>query len=71
MMNWDEIEANWLKFKGEIKERWGRLTDDDLDIINGRREQLLAEIQRKYAITEQEARQEIEEFLKKEHHTVR
>ncbi len=70
-MNWDEIEANWLKFKGEVKERWGRFTDDDLDVINGRREKLLGEIQRKYSITEQEAQEEVDEFLKKEHHVVR
>jgi len=70
-MNWDEIEANWLKFKGEIKERWGRLTDDDLDVISGKRDKLLGEIQRKYAIAEEEATEEIEEFLKKERHAVR
>jgi uncharacterized protein YjbJ (UPF0337 family) len=66
MMNWDEIEANWLKVKGEIKERWGRLTDDDIDIIAGKREKLAAEIQRKYAIAEDEANEEIEEFLRRE-----
>jgi uncharacterized protein YjbJ (UPF0337 family) len=66
MMNWDEIEANWLKVKGEIKERWGRLTDDDLDVISGKRDKLAAEIQRKYAIAEDEANEEIEEFLRRE-----
>jgi uncharacterized protein YjbJ (UPF0337 family) len=65
-MNWDEIQANWMKFKGEIKERWGRLTDDELDIINGRREQLAGEIQRKYSITREEADREIEDFLARE-----
>ena len=65
-MNWDEIEANWRKVKGEIKERWGRLTDDDLDIIEGKREKLAAEIQRKYAIAEDEVNEEIEEFLRRE-----
>jgi uncharacterized protein YjbJ (UPF0337 family) len=69
MMNWDEIEANWLKVKGEIKERWGRLTDDDLDVISGKREKLAAEIQRKYAIAEDEANKEIEEFLRRERTT--
>ena len=65
-MNWDEIEANWLKIKGEIKERWGRLTDDELDVIAGKREKLSAEIQRKYAIAEDEANEEIDEFLRRE-----
>jgi uncharacterized protein YjbJ (UPF0337 family) len=66
MMNWYEIEGNWKKFKGEIKQRWGRLTDDDLDIIEGKREKLSGEIQRKYAIKKEEAEEEIEDFLRKE-----
>ena len=36
-MNWDQVEGKWKQFKGEIKEKWGKLTDDDLDVINGRR----------------------------------
>jgi uncharacterized protein YjbJ (UPF0337 family) len=70
-MNWDEIEGNWLKFKGEIKERWGRLTDDDMDMINGRRDQLSGEIQRRYGITKEEANREIDEFLTRERTTTR
>jgi uncharacterized protein YjbJ (UPF0337 family) len=65
-MNWDEIEGNWKKFKGDIKERWGRLTDDDLDIIQGQREKLTGELQRKYGIAKEEAKEEIEDFLRKE-----
>jgi len=65
-MNWEEIQANWKKFRGEVKERWGRLTDDDLDVIAGRREQLSAEIQRKYAIAKDEADREVDEFFSRE-----
>ena len=65
-MNWDEIEGNWKKFRGDIKERWGRLTNDDLDVIQGRREKLAGELQRIYGIERQEAEAEIEDFLK--HH---
>lgn len=43
-MNWDRIEGNWKQFSGKVKERWGKLTDDDLDVINGRREQLEGKI---------------------------
>ena len=65
-MNWDEIEGNWKKFAGDIKVRWGRLTDDDLDIIQGQREKLSGELQRKYGIARDEAEEEIEDFLRKE-----
>jgi uncharacterized protein YjbJ (UPF0337 family) len=39
-MDWNRIEGNWKQFKGKAKEKWGRLTDDDLDVINGRQDQL-------------------------------
>ena len=65
-MNWEEIEANWLKFRGEVKERWGRLTDDDLDVIAGRRDKLSGEIQKKYAIAKDEADREVDEFFARE-----
>ena len=39
-MNWDRIEGNWKQAKGKIKEQWGKLTDDDLDVIAGRQDQL-------------------------------
>ena len=39
-MNWDRIEGDWKQFVGKVKEKWGKLTDDDLAAINGKREQL-------------------------------
>ena len=39
-MDWNRVEGNWKQFKGAAKEKWGKLTDDDLDVIEGRREQL-------------------------------
>lgn len=62
-MNWDQIEGKWTQFKGQLKQRWGRLTDDDLDVINGRREQLLGVLQERYGIAKQSAENEIKEFL--------
>jgi uncharacterized protein YjbJ (UPF0337 family) len=70
-MNWDEIEGNWKKFKGDIKERWGRLTDDNLDQIQGRRDKLAGELQRIYGIERDEADREIDDFLKRERQTTR
>jgi uncharacterized protein YjbJ (UPF0337 family) len=44
-MDWNQVEENWWEIKGRVKEKWGKLTDDDLNIINGRREQLEGKIQ--------------------------
>ena len=46
-MNWDRIEGNWKQVKGKVKEQWGKLTDDDIDVIAGKRDQLVGKIQRR------------------------
>jgi uncharacterized protein YjbJ (UPF0337 family) len=61
-MNWDLIEGKWTQFRGQVKEKWGKLTDDDLDKINGRREQLEGKIQQAYGKTKDEAKKEIDAF---------
>ena len=50
-MNWDQIEGNWKQFKGTAKGKWGKLTDDQLDVIAGKRDQLAGKIQEAYGIT--------------------
>ena len=62
-MNWDQVEGNWKQFKGEIRERWGRFTEDDVEVIKGRRAQLVGKLQEKYGILREEAEREIAEFL--------
>lgn len=62
-MNWDQVEGKWKQYKGEIKEKWGRLTDDDLDVINGKRQQLVGKIQQHYGIAREEAEEQTEEFV--------
>ena len=54
-MNHDRIEGNWKQIKGKVKEQWGKLTDDDLDVIAGKREQLLGRIQERHGISKEEA----------------
>lgn len=49
-MNWDVIEGNWKQFTGNAKEQWGKLTDDHLDVIAGKRDQLAGKIQEAYAL---------------------
>jgi uncharacterized protein YjbJ (UPF0337 family) len=63
LVNWDQIEGRWKQAKGAVKQRWGRLTDDDLDIINGQRDQLVGRIQERYGTTRENAEREIESWL--------
>jgi len=58
-MNWDRIEGNWKQFKGKAREQWGKLTNDHIDAINGRREVLAGKIQESYGITKDEAESQI------------
>jgi uncharacterized protein YjbJ (UPF0337 family) len=64
-MDWNRIEGNWKQFKGKIKEQWGHLTDDDLDKIGGRREQLEGKIQERAGVTKGAARKDVDDWLKK------
>ena len=61
-MDWNRVEGNWKQVKGKIKEKWGKLTDDDLDVINGRRDQLEGKIQERYGVTKAEARKQIDHW---------
>ena len=58
-MNWDTIEGNWKQAKGKIREQWGQLTDDDLDVVAGKRDQLVGAIQKRYGKTKDEVEQEL------------
>jgi uncharacterized protein YjbJ (UPF0337 family) len=40
-MNWDRVEGNWMQFKGKVQQKWGKLTNDDLDLVKGKRNELL------------------------------
>ncbi len=64
-MNKDTIEGSWKQFKGRVKEEWGKLTDDDLDIISGRREQLVGRLQERYGLEKSAAEKQIKEFEKR------
>jgi uncharacterized protein YjbJ (UPF0337 family) len=61
-MNWDIVEGNWKQFKGKVKARWGKLTDDHLDVIGGKRVQLSGKIQEAYGVTKDEAEKQIKSF---------
>lgn len=61
-MNWETIEGNWKQFKGKVKEQWGKLTDDDLDIIAGKKDQLIGKLQARYGYEKDQAMLEVDGF---------
>lgn len=61
-MNWDRIEGNWKQLKGQVHEKWGKLTNDHIDVVAGKREQLAGKIQEVYGIGKDEANRQIDEF---------
>lgn len=63
-MNWDQLEGNWKQFKGRVQQTWGKLTDDDLDFIDGKRVELVGKIQERHGITKEKAEQQIDEFTR-------
>jgi uncharacterized protein YjbJ (UPF0337 family) len=58
-MNKDTVEGNWKQLKGKVKEQWGKLTDDDFDIVAGKRDQLLGRIQERHGISRDEAEKQV------------
>jgi uncharacterized protein YjbJ (UPF0337 family) len=61
-MNWDRIEGNWKQVKGKVIEKWGKLTDDDFDVIKGKREQLAGKIQERYGVAKDVAESQVAEW---------
>jgi uncharacterized protein YjbJ (UPF0337 family) len=61
-MNWEQIRGNWEKAKGELKVRWGKLTDDDVAQIGGERDKLVGRLQELYGITKEEAEKQVDEI---------
>jgi uncharacterized protein YjbJ (UPF0337 family) len=59
---WDELEMNWLQLKGRVKQRWGRLTDYDLAVIDGIRDELIARLHQLYGRPREELEREVDEF---------
>jgi uncharacterized protein YjbJ (UPF0337 family) len=63
-MNWDQVQGKWTQVKGKAHEKWGKLTNDDLDVINGKREQFVGRLQERYGILKEEAEKQVDEFAK-------
>jgi uncharacterized protein YjbJ (UPF0337 family) len=61
-MNSDQLAGKWKQMKGSLKERWGKLTDDDIDVINGQEDQLVGKIQERYGIAREAAQKQVDEW---------
>ncbi len=61
-MNLDRIAGNWKQMKGALKERWGKLTDDELDRMSGQRDQLVGKIQERYGCARDDAENQVREW---------
>lgn len=62
-MNWDRIEGNWKQFSGKAQQQWGKLTNDDLDVVEGRRNELVGKIQERYGIAKDEAERQVDTWV--------
>ncbi|MDB6178629.1 CsbD family protein [Paracoccus sp. Z330] len=62
-MNWDIVQGKWQQLKGTAQEKWGELTNDDLDQIDGKKDQLAGKLQEKYGWTKEQAEQEIDNYF--------
>jgi uncharacterized protein YjbJ (UPF0337 family) len=63
-MNWDQVQGNWKQFAGKVKAKWGKLTDNDLTVVAGKRDQLSGILQKKYGYAKEQAEKELDEFSK-------
>jgi uncharacterized protein YjbJ (UPF0337 family) len=63
-MDWNRVEGNWKQAKGKVKEKWGKLTDDDLTTVNGKRDQLEGKIQERYGLAKDMVRKDVDDWLK-------
>jgi uncharacterized protein YjbJ (UPF0337 family) len=68
LMNWDQIQLDWMQFKAKVRKNWAKLTDEDLTRISGRREELVDRLQARYGFAKSEAEREIEAWMKAQRH---
>ncbi len=62
-MNWDQLEGKWKQVKGSVRAEWGKLTDDDLEQIAGKKDKLVGKLQQRYGFTKDEAEQQLDDWV--------
>ena len=63
-MNWDQVEGKWKEVKGRFREKFGKLTDDDLEVIGGKKDQLIGRLQQCYGYDKEEAEREVDDVMR-------
>ena len=63
-MNWDQVKGNWKQMTGQVKAKWGKLTDDDLTTAAGKRDELVGRIQARYGYAKEQAERELDDFTR-------
>jgi uncharacterized protein YjbJ (UPF0337 family) len=63
-MDWNQIQGQWKQVKGKAKAKWGKLTDDEIDIVEGRRDELVGKIQQRYGIAKDQAEKEVDDWMR-------
>ncbi|MDH3444701.1 MAG: CsbD family protein [Deltaproteobacteria bacterium] len=63
-MNWDQVSGQWTQLKGKAKEKWVKLTDDDFDVVEGKRDQLVGKLQQRYGLAKDRAEKEADDWAK-------
>jgi|TARA_R110000796_G_scaffold16484_2_gene51236 uncharacterized protein YjbJ (UPF0337 family) len=62
-MNWDQIAGRWKQVKGNVKSEWGRLTDDDVDQVDGQQDKLIGRVQERYGVEREEAERQVSNWF--------
>lgn len=62
-MNWDQVAGKWKELKGQARQKWGDITDDDFDRAAGKREEIVGLVQQRYGRTKEEAQREVDDFF--------
>jgi uncharacterized protein YjbJ (UPF0337 family) len=61
-MNWDQIKGNWKQLQGRARQQWGKLTDDDMEVAAGQRDELVGKIQERYGIAREDAERQVSDW---------
>jgi uncharacterized protein YjbJ (UPF0337 family) len=62
-MNWEQVSGQWLELKGSVREKWGKITDDDFELIAGKKDRLLGKLHTHYGLAKEDAELQIDNFI--------
>ncbi|HYX33736.1 MAG TPA: CsbD family protein [Oligoflexus sp.] len=62
-MNWDQVEGQWKNIKGTIREKWAKFTDDDIELIAGKKDRMVGKLQERYGLAKENAEAELDQYI--------